>query len=218
LEEYLGQSGFYQYFRLPRSDHIVRASTVQLKRMDAYDPIFVENVLAILSNNISMSRGVQYSLHMSLQETMTNAFDHSGSPLGCFACAQVYPVTGKIRVCIVDFGIGIKNSLWQRPEYKKEYRDDYQAIRGALIEGVSTRKRTAGMGLPHIQRFLRVNDGKMAIISGAGKVFWKHDQKKILNQPMPTPFQGTIIKLEINADKEGFYMLNSEMELFGEEE
>jgi len=50
----------------------------------------------------------------------------------------------------------------------------------------------------------------MCILSGEGKIFWKYDHGKILNQKMPIPFRGTIVTLLINIDKEGFYFLSSE--------
>jgi len=50
----------------------------------------------------------------------------------------------------------------------------------------------------------------MCIISGSGKVYWKFDQGKILEQKMRIPFGGTIVKLIINTNKAWHYFLSSE--------
>ena len=78
----------------------------------------------------------------------------------------------------------------------------------AVEEGVSSRKGRAGLGLRHIRRFARINQGTMTVISGDGKVNFYH--KSIEKRPMPSKFGGTAIELRINSDKEGFYFLTSE--------
>jgi two-component sensor histidine kinase len=159
-----------------------------------------------------MSEGVIGSLKMALNELMTNAFDHSESPRGCYVCAQSYYSAKKIRLCIADFGIGILKSLRKSPDYK-QLNTDYEAIILAIREGVTSRVgKTAGYGLTHIHRFIKVNEGKMHIISGKGKVLWDNTgtKNRRKEQTMRIPFMGTIINLEINADREGFYFMKSE--------
>ena len=77
-----------------------------------------------------------------------------------------------------------------------------------IKEGVSSRKGKAGLGLSHIRRFARVNQGTLTVISGNGKVNFY--SKSIEPRPMPSKFHGTAIELRINADKGGFYFLTSE--------
>ncbi len=45
-----------------------------------------------------------------------------------------------------------------------------------------------------------------------GKMFWKFDQGKYLRQSMSNKFDGTILKIIINTDKEGFYFMSDETE------
>ena len=50
-------------------------------------------------------------------------------------------------------------------------------------------------------------------MSDDGKVLWDYkstNRAKVKNQTMHFPFGGTIINLEINADGEGFYFLESQ--------
>lgn len=88
-------------------------------------------------------------------------------------------------------------------------KTSHEAITLAVEEGVSSRKKkAAGLGLPHIRRFTRVNKARMTVISGDGKVVFY--PKDIEQKPVPINFPGTTIELAINADKEGLYFLTSE--------
>jgi anti-sigma regulatory factor (Ser/Thr protein kinase) len=164
----------------------------------------------LFNHHLNLSPGVKGSLRMSLQETMTNVIDHSGVS-DYFVCANSYRDQKLIRLCIADLGKGILNSLKSIEKYQM-LKDDYDAIRQATNEGVSSRPKRAGLGLTHIKNFIKINEGQLCIISGKGKVFWKYDHGKILNQKMEMPFPGTIVKLIINIDKEGYYFLKSEAE------
>jgi len=61
-------------------------------------------------------------------------------------------------------------------------------------------------------RFLKINEGQITIISGDGKVQWRCAERKTKNQTMHHPFQGTIIDMKINYDREGLYCLSDETE------
>lgn len=163
-----------------------------------------------------MTKGVSDSLTLALNELMTNVFDHSHSMRGCYVCAQSYPMKRNLRVCIADFGIGITAALKTSPKYA-DIDDDYDGIKLAVKEGVTSRTHGfAGLGLSHIQRFVKVNNGKMYILSGKGKVRWNFEEgelsRSVKDQTMNQPFHGTLIELFINIDKEGLYFLESERE------
>ena len=105
----------------------------------------------------------------------------------------------------------------EKPEYK-ELSSHHKSIIMAVKEEVTSRiGKTAGYGLSHIKRFIEVNEGKMYILSGKGKILWDYTGLKKIRekkQTMHYPFDGTIINLEINAEKEGLYFLESEEEYF----
>jgi hypothetical protein len=143
---------------------------------------------------------------MSIQEVLTNVFDHSKSDDGCFDCAQYYPIKKTIRLCITDFGIGILSSL------KKKYRirTDLDAIKLAVQRGITSRSQSAGFGLSNIRDFLKVNEGTLTIVSGRGKVNFYN--RKIDSYNIHEGFSGTIVNLKIRANKESFYLLTEEDE------
>jgi hypothetical protein len=213
LENFLRNIGFYSFFDLKGQideRDLIKTETVQLRRCQGLDFEIIERLTDLFNFHLNLSPGVYGSLRMSLQEAMTNVIDHSGVN-DYFVCANSYRDQKLIRLCIADLGKGIFESLKSIREYQN-LTDDYDAIRQATNEGVSSRPRRAGLGLTHIKNFIKINEGQLCIISGKGKVFWKYDHGKIMNQKMEMPFRGTIVKLIINIDKEGFYFLTNEAE------
>jgi hypothetical protein len=211
LENFLRNIGFYNFFDLKGQideKDLIKTETVQLRRCQGLDFEIIERLTDLFNFHLNLSPGVYGSLRMSLQEAMTNVIDHSGVN-DYFVCANSYRSQKLIRLCIADLGQGILKSLKSSEKYQM-LRDDYDAIRQATNEGVSSRPRRAGLGLNHIKNFIKINEGQLCIISGRGKVFWKYDHGKILDQIMEIPFPGTIVKLIINIDKEGFYFLRGE--------
>lgn len=206
LKDYLSQIGFNAFFHLNGND-IHKDTTVEIKQLRALEPLYIENLIILIDSRMRLSQGVKDSLKMSIQEMLTNVFDHSRSDSGCFICAQYYPAKRTIRLCITDLGVGILYNL------KGKYHgitNDIEAIREAVKEGVSSRPQSAGFGLTHIRNFLKVNEGTLTIISGKGKVNFYSN--KIEGYNMTEGFEGTIVNLKINADKESFYFLTEEKE------
>jgi hypothetical protein len=206
-EEWLSRISFSRFFQIDEVAAQARATSIELRQLNRLNPIYVEDLVNLLDNNMNLSTGVRDSIKMSLQELLINVFDHSESGIGCFVCAQFTPKPQLIRLSVTDLGIGIHDSLKKVKKYSK-IKNCHEAITLAVEEGVSSRKGKAGLGLWHIRRFARVNQATMTVISGDGKVNFY--AKSIEKRPMPSSFSGTAIELRINADKEGYYFLKSE--------
>lgn len=208
--KFLSGIGFNKFFRLSDEEHKIESSHVQLRRLDSIDYLLTEKIVEVFNYAITMSENLQGSLSLAINEIMTNAFDHSGSKRGCYVCAQAYEEDDIIRLCVADFGVGLFARL--SPKYP-QLQDSYGAIKLAVQEGITTRSQQAGgLGLWHIQRFIKVNKGKMCILSGNGKALWdfKGPRSRLRKQTMHLPFSGTIINLQINVDRESFYFLSGE--------
>lgn len=205
LKDYLSQIGFNAFFHLNGKD-IHKDTSVELKQLTALTPLYIDDLIVLIDSKMRISTGVKDSLKMSILEILTNVFDHSRSDSGCFVCAQHYPAKRTIRLCITDFGVGILSTL------RKKYgmTTDIEAIQLSVKEGVTSRPQSAGFGLTHIRNFLKVNEGTLSIISGKGKVNFYSN--KIESYNMTRGFEGTVINLKINADKESFYFLTEEKE------
>lgn len=205
LRNYLSQIGFNTFFHLNGKD-IHKDTSVELVQLTALNPLYIENLIILIDSKMRLSQGVKDSLKMSLQEILTNVFDHSKSEDGCFVCAQYYPAKTTIRLCITDFGVGILSNLGK----KYGISNDIEAIKLSVKEGVTSRPQSAGFGLTNIRNFLKVNEGTLTIISGKGKVNFYSN--KIESYNMSKGFEGTIVNLKINADKESFYFLTDKEE------
>jgi hypothetical protein len=212
--KFLSGIGFNKFFQLSSdAGHKIESPMVQLKRLKQIDYFLTDQILDVFKYSIRMTTGVEGSLKLALNELMTNVFDHSESGRGCYVCAQSYRQSKKIRLCIADFGIGILASLRNIPNYSF-LQNDYDAIKLSVKEGITSRIGIdAGYGLTHIQRFIRVNKGKMCILSGKGKILWDFTGIKAKERRplIREKFQGSIIELEINAAEEGLYFLKSEV-------
>ena len=208
VEEWLSSISFSGFFHIDERSARARATSIQLRQLKGLNPVFVDDLVGLLDNNMNLSEGVRDSIQLSLYELLINVFDHSKSDIGCFVCAPFTPKSQMIRLSVTDFGIGILNSLKRVRKYSRLKTCD-EAITLAVEEGVSSRKgKPAGLGLSHIRRFARVNQGTMTVISGDGKVNFYH--RSIERGPMASMFGGTAIELKINADREGFYFLSTE--------
>lgn len=203
LKNYLSQIGFNALFHLNGKD-IHKDTSVELKQLTVLTPLYIDALIVLIDSRMRISKGIEDSLKMSIQEILTNVFDHSKSDSGCFVCAQHYPAKKIIRICITDFGVGILSNL------KKKYKitTDIEAIKLSVEERVTSRPQSAGFGLTHIRNFLKVNKGTLTIISGNGRVNFYSN--KIESYNMLEGFEGTIVNLKINANKESFYFLTSE--------
>jgi len=210
LQQFLSDIGFNKLFHLDTADLVpdMHTGTFQLKRVIGLDALIAENLTDIIGYHVHLSSGLKWSLRLSLQETMTNVIDHSGT-INYYVCAYTYPGKKQLRLCIADRGIGILRSLNRSKKYDLITKA-HDAIILSTKEGVSSRSSRAGLGLSHLKEFAKVNEGQMCIISGRGKVFWKFDHGKILKQKMTAPFNGTVVKFVVNTDKEGLYFLSGE--------
>lgn len=205
LRDYLSQIGFNTFFHLNGKD-IHKDTSVELTQLTALKPLYIENLIILIDSKMRLSQGVKDSLKMSLQEILTNVFDHSKSENGCFVCAQYYPAKKTIRLCITDFGVGILSNLGK----KYGISNDIEAIKLSVKEGVTSRPQSAGFGLTNIRNFLKVNEGTLTIISGKGKVNFYSNKVESYN--ISKGFEGTVVNLKINANKESFYFLTEEKE------
>ena len=104
-----------------------------------------------------------------VSEALNNVCQHSDA--GGFCLAQYYPNHNRVRVCIADYGIGLRQSLAAfQPD------SDQDAIDCALAAGVTGRAirlgqrevRNRGIGLSAIRGLVTQNQGELMIWSGTG--------------------------------------------------
>ena len=126
-----------------------------------------------------------------LSEIFVNARTH-GKTHNIFCCGQKYPKINKIKILLVDLGIGIPYNVRNRTD---ENMNDIECIKWSLKKGNSTKIENAGgLGLYDIFEFVKKHDGNISIISSKGQ-FNYNEKIEIISEEN---FDGTIISVEFD--------------------
>ena len=138
---------------------------------------------------------LNHEAYNALAEAANNAVEHSESPEGGFALAQLRerrPVSGRswfIEIAIADAGRGIAASLGMA--------DDREAIMRALDEGVSgTDDPHRGIGLAEIERLVQEPRRQLVIHSGRGLVTVTAESGRVATDTNSV-YPGTLLTVSI---------------------
>lgn len=147
---------------------------------------------------------LRHNLSVSFREIFRNVFEHGEIESAGF-CAQYWPTTDRVEICIADRGIGVFQSL-QSSKYTVP-DDDKQALYYSLMPGVSSKawrakkKRASaksswdnsGFGLFFAHQLFR-KFGHFFIASGDTAIHLT-DGKTV---PYACNVEGTIVSMSIN--------------------
>jgi anti-anti-sigma regulatory factor len=117
---------------------------------------------------------IQYALCELLENAMTHGRKQGHKAARVWVASQYYPVTGYIRLGIVDTGCGFFETLKSHPALK--IASDYEAILAALKPRISCNRdlragmesSNQGVGLTTTSRIFERARGSMVIVSGNG--------------------------------------------------
>ena len=170
---------------------------------------------------------VQYCV----SELLRNVLEHSGSPDGAFVCAHRYTgePTPRVTIAVADCGLGIASHLGRvHPEATS---DDMIALGLAMRPGITGALRgpygtaeNAGAGLFITRCIAKGTGGYFLLISGNAayrlrRALSDNDQVTLYTDPfdedrsdrwpLPAPWQGTVVAVEIRTDQiqdyQGFF-------------
>ena len=142
-------------------------------------------------------------------ELYANAFEHSYSDIGVFTCGQRFPNRKDLMLTIIDFGIGIPQSLNNYFKECDEVFDGYYRLELAFQDGFSTKKRDQprGIGLDLLKEFIQKNHGRMDIYSNNEHV---HIASNSINYKIEDfYFYGTAVNIKLKCD-EKYYLIEGE--------
>lgn len=140
-------------------------------------------------------------------EIYDNAFTHANAPVAVVSCGQHYPSLQRLKLTVVDFGIGIPASV--RAFLRNPQMSAADAITWALQRGTTTTTSSIsrGLGLDLLATFVKVNRGRLEIFSGGGyAVITEYAQNAVARGPA---FCGTMINITLECN-ETYYYLSSE--------
>ena len=144
-------------------------------------------------------------------EIYMNAFTHSQSAIGVTSCGQYYPNLKELKLTIVDFGVGIPSNV--RAFLKNDNISSEECMRWAFADGHTTATDSnisRGIGLGMLDRFVRLNQGKLEIYSDNAYTCIDKDGQRFEGREQT--FRGTIVNITLNC-KEVAYLLASENEM-----
>jgi len=192
-------------------------TTIQYQRFESKDDRFFGAYIEQHFQNKAipdMSEPLRKKFWESIFELFSNAVIHSETKLGIFTCGQYFPKKKHIDFAIADLGVGIPQTLLNK---KGLTLSPEEAIDWAM-EGTHTTKTGSipgGLGLKLLREFIRLNHGKIQVVSHTG--YWEQcTDGSVIKRTLPSSFPGTVVNIEINTADINTYTLSSEQpqELF----
>jgi len=170
---------------------------------------YVDTELLSKSGMPKMSKLLRKKISENIFEIFDNAIIH-GNCQNIFSCGQYYSETSRLDFTIVDIGITIKKNV--NAALSDKNLSGKEAIAWAVKEGNTTKKGDipGGLGLGLIREFLKLNGGKIQIVSDDG--YWDEKGNKTEAKDLSGYFIGTIVNLEFNLNDSRSYLLSSEVD------
>jgi hypothetical protein len=144
----------------------------------------------------------------SIFELFSNAVIHSETEMGIFTCGQYFPKRNRIDFAIADLGIGMRTNLLAKKGLDLPAEE---AINWAM-EGRNTTKTgpiPGGLGLKLLREFIRLNRGRIQVVSDLGYWEQRYDGE-VESRSLVNFFPGTVVNIEINSADTNSYVLSSE--------
>jgi hypothetical protein len=150
---------------------------------------------------INLDEDVKSGILGDIWELYANADEHAHSPIGVLTCGQYYPNKGKVRLAIVDFGVGI-------PQNVRDYAENSRlaaakALEWAFKPMTSTKVGGRGLGLATVKDLIRANRGQMQLFSNDGHCVVDENGDRYFNRT--SHFEGTIVTIELRYDTNCVY-------------
>lgn len=128
-------------------------------------------------------------------------------------CGQFFPrqLDKPLHFTIVDKGHNIKQNV---STYLRRDISAADAIEWAMVKGNTTKTgiTSGGLGLAVIFDFIKLNRGKIQIISSDG--FYEFKNGNVVKNKLNSVFDGTIVNIKFNLNDNNHYILTEELENF----
>lgn len=154
----------------------------------------------------SLSNRLRCKISENIFELYENARTH-GKCNYIHICGQIFPKAPKkpLHFTIVDKGATIKENVC---DFLSKSLSGSEAIQWAIVRGNSTKKEVGGLGLDIIFEFIKLNKGKIHIVSADGYYEFSNGQE--ITKTLTHPFQGTLVNLIFDLTDKIHYYLQEE--------
>ena len=215
VETILRKNGFLLRFDYQKIEDRYDTALSYRKFIPNDDSGFNEYIkLELLSNPQfpSHSEKLGKEITRNIFEIYENARTH-GKCNFIHTCGQIFPKkeSKPLHFTIVDKGINIKQNV---SIFLKKDIQAYDAIEWAMIKGNTTKTgdTSGGLGLNVIFEFIKLNKGKIQIISSDG--FYESNRDGIIKKSLNHSFDGTIVNIRFNLNDNNYYSLVTELNNF----
>lgn len=169
---------------------------------------YIENQLLGKKDFPKLSSFLSKEIVRNIFEIYENARTHGKCDF-IHTCGQFYPRKNNkpLHFTIVDKGINIKQNVSNYLNYNISSED---AIEWAMVKGNTTKtgETSGGLGLSVIFDFIKLNKGKIQIISCDG--YYEYFNGIINKSKINNKFDGTIINIIFNMNDSNHYRLKNE--------
>lgn len=154
----------------------------------------------------SLSNRLRSEITKNIFELYENARTH-GKCNFIHICGQFFPKAPKkpLHFTIVDKGITIKENVCN---FRGESLSGSETIQWAIVRGNSTKQEVGGLGLGIIFEFIKLNKGKIHIVSADGYYEFSNGQET--TKTLSNPFDGTLVNLTFDLTDKHYYYLEEE--------
>lgn len=199
-----GETG---YIRTAALRNPVEASPHNLQNHDVFNRVWAyfdpdqasaltRRLVATLERRVECEVGVLDALSLCLYEALDNVFEHSQASTG-FLMAQIHRQNAQLTLCIVDNGIGARESF-RGSKYRPP--SDFDALTLAIQSGVSRTGDKRGNGLYFLHETAQQNGGRLVLKSGQGNLKLEHGSARGDNtstSPFPDTRAGFVIDWQV---------------------
>lgn len=208
IQSILQKNGFLKHFGFEQRTDSYN-TTIQYQKMKPDDGRYFHQYVTAQFLNRSelpnMSAGLRKKMTEAMLELFVNAQIHSQTK-HIYTCGQFFPKRHTIEFCIADTGIGFKETFLRRFDKPVSAVD---AIQWAVQDRNTTKVGIpGGIGLALLSEFVKLNKGKLQIVSDDG--YYQYDCDGEKSEKLSKPFPGTVVNVEFRTDDSSNYSLVSE--------
>lgn len=172
---------------------------------------YITQQLLFMPGFPSHSKALGKAILRNIFEIFENARTH-GDCEYIHTCGQYFPKKQDkpLHFTIVDKGVNIQENVCN---YLSKNIKAEEAIKWAMQKGHTTKvgDTSGGLGLNVIFEFIKLNKGKIQVISADG--FYEFNKGKERISTMSNSFNGTIVNLRFNlSDAKTYYLKGEELE------
>jgi anti-anti-sigma regulatory factor len=189
-----------------------KKTVIPFKRFEAFEAVpFAEYTQRHFQNKgmPKMSTALEKGFFEGIDELFQNASLHSKTKHGVFACGQQFPIQHRLDFSLVDLGLGFQEVI--RRGVGKDMPSS-EAIEWAMSGRNTTRTGDVpgGLGLKILKNFVRLNGGKLSVVSQGGA--WSMDSSGVQRSTLSVPFPGTVITLEVDTSDDAAYSTPADLD------